>query len=94
MLVNGARGGRFILKARRRSRSFARFGIGEGREIRPQLRCGIVPQTPTTSANGVGKAKFRVGNGAGVKARSEDGRAQGAHFKFEISNLRSARGAP
>ena len=30
--------------------------VGEGRENRPQLRCGIVPQTPTSSANDGDKA--------------------------------------
>jgi hypothetical protein len=47
---------------------FVCLGFGEGRENRPQLRCGIVPQTPTASANGVGKAN-RVSSP--VKARSE-----------------------
>jgi len=42
--------------------------VGEGRGNRPQLRCGIVLQTPTSSANDGGRAN-RVGNPVKAGAR-------------------------
>ncbi len=66
---------------------FARFGTGEGRENRPQLRCGIVLQTPTVSANDAGKANRKVTFGEG----EERGRARlkRANPKDQITNFKS-----
>jgi hypothetical protein len=56
----------------------------EGRENRPQLRCGNALQTPSAPSSGVHKANLRVASE--VKARGED--AHDAR-KLQIPNAKS-----
>lgn len=48
---------------------FLRKRLGEGRENRLQLRCGIASQSSTAPANGVGKANRSITGEGGGEAR-------------------------